>query len=80
MGCNGTTTVGVVADDLGTIRYVFCDACRTIAVDAWDARRRRRSWGIAYLDPETVGTRFPAGRPRSGLDALRRGFGLPGAK
>ena len=43
MECNGTTYVGAVEDDLGTIRVVFCDACRTIAVDAWDARRRRRS-------------------------------------
>ena len=43
MECNGTTCVGAFEDDLGTIRVVFCDTCRTIAVDAWDARRRRRS-------------------------------------
>ncbi|HYM40787.1 MAG TPA: hypothetical protein VEY12_11725 [Thermoplasmata archaeon] len=53
MECNGTTTVDRVADDLGEIRYVFCDACRTIAVDAWDARRKGRSWRITYLDPKT---------------------------
>ena len=34
MQCNGTTYVGVVEDDLGEIRFTFCDACRTIAVDA----------------------------------------------
>ena len=39
----------------GKIRYVYCDACRTIVVDAWDARRKRRSWGITYLDPKTLG-------------------------
>ena len=54
MECNGTTYVGVVEDDLGEIRYVYCDACRTIAVDAWDARRKRRSWGITYVDPKTL--------------------------
>ena len=43
MECNGTTYVGAVEDDLGTIRVVFCDACRTIAADAGDARRRRGS-------------------------------------
>ena len=54
MECNGTTYVGVVEDNLGEIRYVYCDACRTIAVDAWDARRRRRIWGITYVDPKTI--------------------------
>ncbi len=54
MECNGTTTVGVVEDELGTIRYVFCDACRTIAVDAWDSRRPRRGWAITYVDPKTA--------------------------
>ena len=61
MECNGTTYVGVVEDDLGEIRYVYCDACRTIAVDAWDARRKRRSWGITYVDPKTL-ARDPASR------------------
>ncbi len=54
MECNGTTYVGTLEDDLGEIRYVFCDACRTIAVDSWDARRKRRNWGITYLDPKTL--------------------------
>ncbi len=54
MECNGTTYVGHVEDDLGSIRYAFCDACRTIAVDAWDERRRRRSWAITYQDPRTL--------------------------
>ncbi len=53
MECNGTTYVGTLEDDLGEIRYVFCNACRTIAVDAWDARQKRRSWGITYVDPMT---------------------------
>ncbi len=52
MACNGTTYVGTLEDDLGEIHYTFCDACRTIALDAWDARRKRRSWGITYLDPK----------------------------
>jgi hypothetical protein len=56
MECDGTTYVGRVEDRLGEIRYVFCDACRTIAVDAWDARRRRRSWSITYLDPKIHGS------------------------
>ncbi len=55
MECNGTTYVGTLEDDLGEIRFVFCDACRTIALDSWDARRRRRSRGITYLDPKTLG-------------------------
>jgi len=37
-----------------TVDVVICDAGRTIAVDAGDARRRRRSWGITYVDPKTV--------------------------
>ena len=49
----GTTYVGRVEDGLGTIRYAFCDACRTIAVDAREGRRRRRSMGITYVDPRT---------------------------
>lgn len=62
MECNGTTWVGTLEDDLGEIRYVYCDACRTIAVDAWDARRRRRSWAITYLDPKTLGASGRAAR------------------
>ncbi len=54
MECNGTTYVGHVEDDLGGIRYAYCDGCRTIAVDAWDGRRRRRSWAITYQDPKTL--------------------------
>ncbi len=53
MECNGTPYVGTLEDDLGEITYVFCDACRTIAVDSWDGRRKRRSWAITYLDPKT---------------------------
>ncbi len=53
MECNGTTYVGMLEDDLGEIRVVFCDACRTIALDSWDARGKRRSWAITYLDPKT---------------------------
>ncbi len=53
MECNGTTTVGVFEDDLGTIRYVFCGACRTIAVDAWDAAGRKLGQGVTYVDPVT---------------------------
>lgn len=52
MECNGTTFVGTLEDDLGEIRFVFCDACRMIALDAWDSRRKRRSWGITYVDAE----------------------------
>ena len=44
MECKGTTTVGTVDDGLGAIRVVFCEAGRTIAGDAGDARRKRRTW------------------------------------
>lgn len=50
-----TTHVGTLEDDLGEIRFVFCDACRTIALDSWDARGKRRCWGVTYLDPKTLG-------------------------
>ncbi len=53
MTCNGTPYVGTLEDDLGEITFVFCDACRTITLDSWDARRKRRNWGITYLDPKT---------------------------
>ncbi len=70
MECNGTTYVGTLEDDLGETRFVFCDACRTIALDAWDARRRRRTWGITYPDPRMVA---PWPSPVKGLFArLRR--------
>ncbi len=70
MQCNGTTYVGHVEDDLGEIAYAFCDRCRTVVVDAWDARRRRRSWGITYLDPKTL---EPEPRKRARfLERLRR--------
>lgn len=59
MECNGTTYVGTLEDDLGDIRFTFCDACRTIAVDAWDARRKRRSWAITYVDPKPRGVASP---------------------
>lgn len=52
--CHGTTAVGTLADHLGENHFAFCDACRTIAVDSWDARRRRRSWAITYLDPKAT--------------------------
>ncbi len=51
MYCPGTSYVGHADDDLGSICHVFCDACRTIAVDASGGVRRRRSWRITYLDP-----------------------------
>lgn len=54
MACNGTTCVGRIEDDLGTIRVVFCAACRTIAVEAWDGHRKRRSWVVTYADPKTL--------------------------
>jgi hypothetical protein len=44
---NGTTQVGGIEDHLGEIRFVYCDAGRTIAVYAWDARRRR-SFGYVH--------------------------------
>ncbi len=37
MESNGTTSVGTLEDDLGEVRFVFCDSCRTIARDGWDA-------------------------------------------
>ncbi len=52
-------------------RVVSYDACRTIAVDAWDRRRRRRSWAITYLDPKAVDAE-PARGP--GLLERLRGF------
>ncbi len=47
-------TAGGVRDDLGTIRFAFCDACRTLAAESWDRRRRRRNWAITYVDPKTA--------------------------
>ncbi len=70
MECNGTTYVGTLEDDLGDIRFVFCDSCRTIAVDAWDARRKRRSWGVTYVDPKKL--RPEPRSPASGRDGVRR--------
>ncbi len=46
----------VVRDDLGEVRFVYCDACRSIAVEPWDRRRRRRNWAIAHLDPKRART------------------------
>ena len=77
MQCNGTTYVGVVEDDLGEIRYVYCDACQTNAVDAWDARRRRRNWGITYLDLEVLQAPTEVRRLLHLLGALRRPFDRP---
>ncbi len=51
----GTTHVGTLKDGLGEVHFVFCDASRTIALDSWDARRKRRCWGVTYLDPKTPG-------------------------
>jgi hypothetical protein len=36
----------------GRNRYVFCDACRAIDIEAWDGHRR--SWRITYLNPEKL--------------------------
>ncbi len=74
MECNGTTYVGQVEEDLGQIRYVFCDACRTIAVDAWDSHRKRRSWGITYLEPNTLRANPEIRRKRWLLERVRRAF------
>ncbi len=64
MECRDAEHVVTLVEDLGEIRSVFCDACRRIAVDAWDARRKRRNWGITYVDPKTLGD-APA-NPRGG--------------
>ncbi len=62
MECNGTTYVGRLEDDLGEIRFTYCEACRTIAVDSWDARRKRRSWGMTYVDPKMATRSAPSAK------------------
>ena len=59
------------------IRVIFGDAGRTIAVDAWDARRPRRSWGIPYLDRKTLAP-GPAALPPGGRGAPSGHPGNPG--
>ncbi len=54
MECRDAEHVVTLVEDLGEIRSVFCDACRTIAVDARDALRKRQGWAITYLDPRTT--------------------------
>ncbi len=54
MECKGATFLGTPEADLGTVRFAFCYSSRTIAIDAGDARRERRSWAITYVDPKTV--------------------------
>ncbi len=49
----GTTYAGTLEDDLDEIRFVFCDACRTVSVKSWNARRRRTSWAVTYVKPKT---------------------------
>ena len=57
-----------------TVDVFFRAASRTIAVDAWDGRRRRRNWGITYLDPGGVQA-LPRVRFNARfLDRLRRAF------
>ncbi len=33
-----TAMAGAAQGNLDAFRYVFCDSCRTIAADVWDAR------------------------------------------
>ena len=47
MPCNGTTRIGTFEDELDTIRYVFCDACRSVRIDSTGGGRK--AWDVAYI-------------------------------
>ena len=57
-----------------TVDVFFRASCRTIAVDAWDARQRRRNWGITYFDPKTLRADPEVRRKRQLLDPFRAAF------
>ncbi len=77
MEYNGTTYVGALADELGEIRFAFCDGCQSVSVGSWDAGRRRRSWAILYMDPKTLEAPRLARASSARPARLRRAFGLP---